>query len=200
MAEAALKLENEHYTYADYLTWDDDKRWEIIAGVVYAMSPAPSPQHQALCLELGRQLANYLLDKACQAFAAPFDVRLPKFPEADDAATDTVVQPDLVVICDPKKIDKRGCRGAPDMVIEILSPHTAKKDSVIKTALYERHGVKEYWIVQPFDGLILVRLLDPETKKFGPTTFHDATETLDVATLPGLGIDLSLVFKSLAQP
>jgi len=198
MADPALKLDDDRYSYADYLTWDGDQRWEIIDGVAYAMSPAPSYLHQQVLRELGFQIHQQLDKGPCELLFAPFDVRLPNFPEASDENTDTVVQPDLVVICDPKKIDKRGCRGAPDMVVEILSPHTARNDYIIKTALYERHGVKEYWIVHPIDGIVMVRLFDVATHKFGPTTFHDATETLDVATLPGLTIDLKSVFRSLA--
>jgi len=134
------------YTYGDYLTWNDDQRYEIIDGVVYNMVPAPSRRHQGISMELGRQLSNYLLDKKCEVYVAPFDVRLPEGNE-DNEDIMTVVQPDLVVVCDLDKLDERGCKGAPDLIIEIISPDSGGRDKKIKRDLYEKHGVKEFWLV-----------------------------------------------------
>lgn len=146
--------ENARYTYADYLRWPDDERWELIDGEAYVTTPAPTPTHQTLEVELVRQLANFFLDKPCRVFAARFDVRLPRGDEADDAV-DTVVQPDIAAVCDEAKIDRRGCRGAPDWVIEILSPSAAGHDQVRKLALYERHGVKELSSMHPDDRIVM---------------------------------------------
>ncbi len=147
MGPLALKQE-ERFTYGDYLTWNGDERWELIDGVAYDMSPAPRVAHQRILMELGRQFATWLRGKPCQIFPAPFDVRLPEAGESD-ALVETVVQPDLTVICDKRTLDEAGYRGAPELVVEILSPSTAQKDLKIKFARYERAGVKEYWIVEP---------------------------------------------------
>ena len=131
--DAATK---ETYTYEDYLLWSDEERWELIDGVPYNMTPAPSRVHQGISMELSRQIANHLAGKMCKIYAAPFDVRLPKSDEEEEQI-ETVVQPDLVVVCDGNKLDERGCKGAPDLIIEILSPYTAGKDMKIKRNLYE---------------------------------------------------------------
>jgi len=122
----------EHHTYADYCRWPEGVRYELVEGMAYAMSPAPSPRHQELVGALYRQIADALEGKPCRAYLAPFDVRLPRGDEADDAIV-SVVQPDLSVICDRSKIDERGCRGAPDWVIEVLSPSTAARMRISPT-------------------------------------------------------------------
>ncbi|MFP4017404.1 MAG: Uma2 family endonuclease, partial [Halanaerobiales bacterium] len=134
------------YTYGDYLNWSDEKRYELIDGQVYIMTPAPSPRHQKISVELLRQIAMYLFDKECEVFDAPFDVVLPEPDENSEDAL-TVVQPDILIICDKDKIDKRGCKGAPDFIIEIISPSSGGRDRRDKRDLYEKHGVKEYWLV-----------------------------------------------------
>ena len=139
-----LRKEEARYTYADYMAWEDGERWEIIEGVPYLMSPAPTWVHQGISGELFLQIATFLKGKPCKVYAAPFDVRL--FP-ADDDSDDTVVQPDIVVVCDRSKLDRSGCRGAPDMLVEILSPSTARHDQLVKLQLYKKAGVREYWIV-----------------------------------------------------
>ena len=152
----AIKNKDQKWSYADYLTWNDGQRWELIEGVAYCMSPAPGVRHQKISAELLRQFANYLKGKSCQVFSAPFDVRLSERSTASDNYVDTVVQPDLLVICDKTKLDDRGCNGAPDLVIEILSPSTAAIDFKIKFDLYQRFGVLEYWIIHPAEQTLLV--------------------------------------------
>ncbi len=183
------------YTYGDYLTWPEEERWELIDGIPWNMTAAPSRAHQEILGDLFRQISTFLLDKTCLAFFAPFDVRLPEAGEADDDIT-TVVQPDLSVICDPAKLDERGCRGAPDVIMEVISPATAVRDQIHKVALYEKHGVKEYWLVHPTDRLVTIRLLDA-AGRYGMPRIHEAKGRLPVATLPGLEIDLDEVFRRL---
>jgi Uma2 family endonuclease len=141
LAKAITK--EERYTYADYLTWDDDVRYELIDGVAYALA-APSTTHQRVLGRLANTILNFLKGKKCELFIAPYDVRL-NFDTLDD----TVVQPDLLVICDKSKIVEKGCNGVPELVIEILSPSTARKDILKKYQIYLKAGVLEYWIVDP---------------------------------------------------
>jgi Uma2 family endonuclease len=180
------------FTYGDYLQWDDNRRWEIIAGVVYNMTPAPSRKHQEILTELIRQLSNFLLAKKCKVYAAPFDVRLPENEEDDDKIK-TVVQPDISGICDKSKLDDRGCRGAPDLIIEIVSPFTARKDLKEKLFLYERHGVKEYWIVEPVDRILMQYKL--EDNRYGRPVIFSDEDKIRPAVFQDLEIDLGLVFK-----
>ncbi len=184
---------NRRYTYEDYCKWENDERWELIAGVPYCMSPAPSRVHQKIVGEIFRQFANYLTDKKCDVYSAPFDVRLPEANEADEKIA-TVVQPDLVVICNSQKLDDAGCRGAPDLVIEVISPATASRDNIEKLALYEKHKVREYWIVHPTERIIWVYLLE-EIKRYGRPAVYDSGAKVSVKILPDLLIDISLVFK-----
>jgi Uma2 family endonuclease len=156
----SLALRDPHrHTYGEYCDWPEDQRYELIDGVAYAMAPAPSRQHQRLTFELAREIAGVLDGSGCEVNIAPFDVRLPQGDEAD-ADIATVVQPDISVVCDPSKLDARGCRGAPDWLIEVLSPSTAAHDQVRKLALYERHGVKEYWLVHPVDRVVIIYRLE----------------------------------------
>jgi Uma2 family endonuclease len=150
----AEKLD-ELFTYGQYCEWDDGERWELIDGVPYNMSPAPVRRHQGILMRVSLLVGNFLTGKPCKVYFAPFDVRLADFDEQDDSEVPTVVQPDLVVICDEKKLDERGCRGAPDLVMEILSPSTSRKDVGVKFRLYERHGVKEYWVIHPAEESIM---------------------------------------------
>jgi len=181
--------EDRRYTYADYCTWDDNERWEIIDGEAYSMSPAPRPRHQSVIGEIYGQLRGFLKGKPCKAFIAPFDVRLD-----ETGQDDTVVQPDLVVICDRSKIDDKGCNGAPDLVIEVLSPASASRDRWVKFNLYQRFGVREYWIVDPDSGTVAAHLL--ESGKYTAFAYGD-TGTAPVAVLPGCDIDLKEVFEEL---
>ena len=142
--ESTAKKLNKKFSYSDYLNWPEDERFELIDGVAYDMSPAPGTEHQSVSFELAGILYNFLKNKKCRAFSAPFDVRLPDMEKTADSETFTVVQPDITVICDENKIDERGCKGAPDVVIEILSQSTAYRDETEKLRLYEKHKVKEY--------------------------------------------------------
>ena len=188
--EAATK---ESYTYGDYLSWSDEERWELINGIPYDMSPAPSRKHQEILGELHLQFATYLKGKPCKVFLAPFDVRLPQGDETEEAIR-TVVQPDLTMVCDHSKLDERGCLGVPDMTIEILSPHTAAKDLKIKLDLYERFGVKEYWLVQPMDQTIMVFTLR-EDGKYAKPTVYDRHDTVKVGIFQGaLQVDANEIF------
>jgi len=178
--------EEKRYTYADYLTWDDSQRWELIDGIPYAMAPAPSQSHQEASSELHRQIANFLKGKPCKVFAAPFDVRLNV--GNDD---DTIMQPDLLVVCDSSKLDGKSCNGAPDLVIEILSQSTAQRDKWVKFNVYQRAGVREYWIVDPDAKAVAAHLL--ENGNYTAKAYGD-TGTAPVGVLPGCEIDLQEIF------
>lgn len=184
---------DKKYTYADYLNWPDVERWEILGGQLFMMTPSPSSQHQRILMEIASQLHTYLRGKSCAVFPAPFDVRLPQGDEKDEEI-DNVVQPDLVVVCDRSKIDKRGCKGAPDLIVEILSYSTAKKDLNEKFNLYEKSGVKEYWVVFPGDEVVEVYQLD-ENMKYVKTGTYQNSSRIKVGILPELEIDLSPVFQ-----
>jgi Uma2 family endonuclease len=183
----ALALrDQQHHTYGDYCHWPDDVRYELIDGKAYAMSPGPNRRHQELVGEVFRQIGNALEDSGCRVYVAPFDVRLPRGSEADDAI-DTVVQPDISLICDRTKLDDRGCRGAPDWVIEVLSPSSASHDQILKRALYERHGVREYWLIHPVDQIVTVyRLVDAA---YGKPDIHELKDALACGILPEVVID-----------
>ena len=182
----------ERYIYEDYASWDDDNRYELIDGVVYMMSPAPSQEHQRIIVEIAAQLWVFLKGKPCKVFAAPFDVCLNAAGDKDK----TVVQPDIVVVCDKSKLDGKRCNGAPDMAVEILSPSTSKKDKVLKFDKYREAGVREYWIVDPEDKTIHVYILrDGEyiVKAYGITEEVTTTE-IPVHVLEGCLINIRDVF------
>ena len=183
---------DQKYSYADYLNWPDEERWEIIAGVPYLMTPAPLTEHQEVSMALLLQLGAFFQNKSCKVFHAPFDVRLAAL-DAKDESIENVVQPDIVVICDQSKLDKRGCKGAPDMVIEILSQATAKKDLNEKFNLYERSGIKEYWVVFPSDQALDIYALDEDGKYQKKASFF-RDDILKTELFPGLEIDMKDVF------
>lgn len=186
------KMRGLRYTYADYLNWPENERWELINGLPYNMTPAPSTEHQRISRKLVLQFANYLVGKTCEVFYSPFDVRLPLAHEKDEEI-DTVVQPDLAIICDRNKLDKKGCKGAPDLIIEIISPATAKKDMQEKFLLYERNGVKEYWLVFPLDSVIDVYVLNKDNK-YDRSGLYQSPDKIKVGILADLDIDLGLIF------
>jgi Uma2 family endonuclease len=182
------------YSYKDYLEWDDDGRWEIIEGLVFDMTPAPSVKHQGVLMELSRQFANYLINKKCRVFTAPLDVILPESSENSEDIHN-VVQPDLIVVCDPEKLDEKGCRGAPDLVVEILSPSTAQKDMKLKLSLYESHGVREYWIIHPYDKTLMVLSLGRNRRYGRPQIYSDKDRVMPGLFHGDLAIDLEAVFR-----
>lgn len=147
--------DQRRYTYADYLTWPEDVRYELIDGAAFLMAPAPSVDHQTLAFEVGRQLGNALEGKPCRVLLAPVDVLL-SAPGQSDEETDTVVQPDVLVVCDQAKVTPRGIRGAPDWVLEVISPTSASHDQIIKLAAYERAGVRECWLAHPTDRVLTI--------------------------------------------
>ena len=180
------------FTYQDYLTWNDNERWELINGVAYNMTPAPSVNHQRVSRQLLLQIGIFLSDKPCEVFSAPLDVRLPETNEKDED-TKNVVQPDIVVICDSSKLDEKGCKGAPDLIIEIVSPASASIDNIKKMELYEKNGVKEYWIVHPIYKIVTIYKI-MENGLYGKPEIYSEEDKIEVELLKGLTIDLSLVF------
>jgi len=156
---------NKKYSYSDYLTWFDNIRRELIEGFIKLMSPAPSIKHQKISFNISRLIGNFLYKKECKAFYAPSDVRfLNDKKSKNDKNIFTVVQPDIYVVCDLSKLDEKGCIGAPDLIVEIISPGNAKHDIKTKYDLYEKHGVTEYWIVHPNDRTVIVSVLDQNNK------------------------------------
>ena len=189
-----LLKKEEKYTYKDYLSWNNDNlKCEIIEGYIYNMSPAPSTLHQRISRKLLYMFEHFLINKQCEVFNAPFDVRLPDHNESDGEVK-TVVQPDLLVVCDKNKIDKKGCRGAPDLIIEILSPNTEHKDTKIKYALYENHSVSEYWIVYPEEKIIEMYVLNKNSTYNKPETYS-IKDKIMANVLPGLQIELKKIFS-----
>ena len=188
----AQPAEKARYTFADALTWNENERIEIINGEALMMAP-PSRVHQEISGEIFRQLANYLEGKKCRVYAAPFAVRLFERDVEAPEDVDTMVEPDLSVVCDSDKLDKYGCKGAPDVVIEILSPSTQRHDRLVKLGLYQRAGVREYWIVNPEDQTVQVMLLDGG----GILQLHEVYDRTGVAkinSLEGCFIELNKVF------
>ncbi|MDR3539705.1 MAG: Uma2 family endonuclease [Desulfosporosinus sp.] len=183
--------ENKIYTYADYLTWPENERWEIIDGVAY-MQSAPKWQHQSISSELHRQISNYLLNKLCRVFAAPFDVCLIEHNENDDDISN-IVQPDIVIVCDETKLRKTGYFGVPDLIIEISSPSTAKLDRVLKFNRYEKAGVQEYWIVDP-DGKYVNVFTLQENKRYGRPESYTEEDIVQLSIFPDFTVDLIPVF------
>lgn len=189
MAQPAKK---EYYTFSDYLTWDEHDRIEIINGYAVMMAP-PLRIHQEIFTEIFKQIAFFLDDKPCKIYPAPFGVRL--FEQDGDKPydVDTVVKPDISVICDHSKLDDYGCKGAPDMVIEILSPSTLRHDRIVKLDLYQRAGVREYWIADPQSRSIEVYLRD-ENNYLKPHEVYTAADTAKVTVLEGCTVELGKVF------
>ena len=194
MADPAVKRD-QHYTYADYRSWPEDERWELIDGVAWNMCAAPASHHQSLLQELGRQIGNLLEGHNCRVFPAPFDVLLPDTADESWDATDTVLQPDLTVICDRPKIREHGCVGAPDLVIEILSPSTMSKDLSVKRERFARAGVPECWFVSPGDESVLVFVLDDNGHYPEVPQVHDRNAALRSSAVPAIQLELSGIFS-----
>jgi Uma2 family endonuclease len=172
------------FTYADYLTWPDDERWELIDGEAYNMTPAPTTRHQNIVYNLSFILKSKLLNKSCRPFVAPTDVVLSEY---------NVVQPDVFVVCDEKKITEN-IQGSPDLIIEVLSPATALKDKREKKALYEKYGVKEYILIDP-SALVVERFLLEDDRVYGKGGIFGPKEVLPLVSLKEIEIPLWEIFE-----
>jgi Uma2 family endonuclease len=181
------------YTYADYFNWRFDERLELIKGKIFKMSPAPRRSHQEILVATTLKLGYYLADKPSKLYVAPFDVRLPRSSK-EDTAIYTVVQPDICVICDLSKLDDRGCIGAPDIVVEILSHGNNKKELHNKYEVYQEAGVKEYWIIHPSERTFLKYTLDRQGL-FQPSKLLAGGDELTSGILPGFAMDLNEIFE-----
>ncbi|WP_243718065.1 Uma2 family endonuclease [Pedobacter changchengzhani] len=183
------------YSYANYLNWLFDDRIELIKGKIFKMSPAPSRVHQKISIRILNPLVNFLKGEVCEVYSAPFDVRFPKESKADKDVF-TVLQPDICVVCDKNKLDDRGCIGAPDIVVEILSPGNTKMELLHKYKVYEEFGVKEYWVVSQSDQNILIYTLNG-LGKFEPSKQFTLSEKITSSVLPGFELKLDDVFGDL---
>ena len=195
-----------HFTYGDYREWPEDERWELIDGVAYNLCAAPSLYHQYIAGELFRQMANFLKGKPCKVFIAPFDVLLPEWPEQDEDEVDTVVEPDIVVFCDHEKLYPKGARGAPDLVVEVLSPWTSKKDLNEKFRLYERVGVREYWVIDPESRSLQAYRLEEQrsrrpaegtVRRFGEALIMVGGGHIPSLVLEGYVLELASLFEDM---
>jgi Uma2 family endonuclease len=186
------------FSFRDYCRWPEGERWELLDGRAHAMAP-PSWAHQTVVFELGRQLGNLLVGQACQARSGPLGVRLPQADEADDEVR-TVLEPDLLVVCDPSKIDTRGVRGAPDVIIEVLAPSTAAFDQIEKRRAYERAGVRELWLVDMAKGLLTI--YRHTGTAFAPPEIVHARGRVALVALPGVDLDLDFIvpLRATLQP
>lgn len=185
---------SKSYTYADYLTWRFQERVELILGKVFKMSPAPTSRHQYAVSVIQATIFQFLKGKPCKVFPAPFDVSLPDA----HGIYNTVVQPDITVVCDAAKITEQGCQGAPDLVVEVLSKSSVKKDLHEKYGIYEQAGVKEYWIVHPHDRSLIIFILD-KTGQYLPSRPLTRGDKASSYVLPGFEIDLDELFIDLLE-
>ncbi|HET6254537.1 MAG TPA: Uma2 family endonuclease [Puia sp.] len=185
---------SKSYTYADYLKWTFEDRLELINGKLFKMGPAPNRIHQELSYRISGRLFNLLQGKPFSAFYAPFDVRLPRKSKNDDDVI-TVVQPDICVVCDPSKLDDRGCIGAPDIVVEILSPGNNRKELKNKYDVYEESGVKEYWLIHPQEKTFLKYVLTDG--KFQASRLMTTGDEVTTEVLPGFALSLEELFDGL---
>jgi len=184
---SVLKRDTHYHTYADYLTWSASYGNEVIDGTAYVREPpSPSRSHQEVVVELGRQLANTLKGKPCRVYVAPFDVRLPKASAQDDQI-DTVVQPDVLIVCDLEKLDARGMCGAPDWIAEVLSPWTARHDQKVKLPVYERAGVREVWLIDPIERTLMIHRL--EGGRYRRATLQALKGKTPLTAVPGVTMD-----------
>jgi len=184
------------YSYADYLLWQFSERVELIKGKVFKMSPAPSSSHQDISLNLTIIFNKFFSKTTCKLYVAPFDVRLINYKESSsDNKILSVVQPDLCVICDRSKIDDKGCIGAPDLVVEILSSGNSKKEMDTKFDLYQENKILEYWIVNPFQKTILIYVLENE-RYIGLKPFLIDSKIIS-PTFPSLKVSVKKVFEIL---
>ncbi len=184
---------DKRYSYADYLSWQLQERLELLRGKIALMSPAPNLYHQKIVGKLHIFVGQFLLHRNCEVFVAPFDVRLPRKHQDPDEETYTVVQPDLCMVCDDSKLDVQGCKGAPDLVIEVLSPGNTQREMREKFTLYEEAGVIEYWLADPANRAVSRFLRNEDGLFIGKRPLTDE-EILETDLLPGLQIELGEVF------
>jgi len=191
------------FTYGDYVNFPDDgKRWELIDGVAYMMA-APNGNHQGILMSLGSLFHVHLRGKKCRVYPAPYDVRIPLFRGQPDSTITTVVQPDLVIYCNPNNYDKKGGRAAPELAVEILSPASGRMDKHRKFMLYERAGVKEYWLVDPDSEMVeIYRLTDGKFREVGRYADDDKLPAPEIGCedLHGLEIKAAEIFESMIRP
>jgi Uma2 family endonuclease len=193
-----LKRDARHHTYADYLVWSNTYGDELIDGTAYVREPpSPSRSHQEIVVELCKQLAIALESRTCEVFVAPFDVRLPKSTEEDDQI-DTVVQPDVLIVSDPRKIDARGVLGAPDWLAEVVSPSTARHDQFVKVPVYERAGVREVWLIDAVDRRVSIYRL--EAGHYGRPTILDLKGKTPLTAVSGVTVDWDPLLRKLSAP
>ena len=183
---------NKRYTYRDYLSWQLTERVELIRGYLHRMPAAPARDHQEISGKIFREISIFLDHKDCKVYYAPFDVRFYDLADPTRAITN-VVEPDISVICDNDKLDERGCMGAPDLIVEILSPATSEKDLTDKYDLYESHGVREYWVVSPTEKTLLIYTLDA-SGQYQPSRLFTRGSVVRSSVLEGFSLDLSEVF------
>ena len=185
---------NKKYTYADYLTWQFKERVELIKGRLFKMSPAPNVKHQRIVMDLSVALSVFLRKNKCQVFAAPFDVRLPNL-DKNNSQKYTVVQPDVTVICDESKLDEQGCNGAPDLVVEVLSPGNTAKEMNDKFEVYQNAGVQEYWLVDPERESVIIYSLNDKGQYTGSRPYVKGMQVPSYV-LPGFVLDTNDIFDS----
>jgi len=187
MPMPVLKRDADYHTYADYLVWSRTYGDELIDGTAWVREPpSPTMLHQVIAAEIYRQIGNALENQPYHVFLAPFDVRLPKSTEADDLV-DTVVQPDVFIVSDPRKIETRGVRGAPDWLVEVLSPSTARHDQFVKLPRYERAGVREVWLIHPAKRTVTIYRL--EAGSYGHPTVLELKGQTQITAVPNVTVD-----------
>jgi Uma2 family endonuclease len=190
-----LPQEDGKYSYADYLTWPEGERWEIIDGIAY-LQASPSPIHQEILVGLLAQFYHYLSGNPCKIYPAPFCVKLMKDGEKKNEDIKKVVEPDITVVCDKSKLDEKGCNGAPDLIVEILSPSSIKMDRFMKFNSYEKAGVREYWLVEPEGKLVSVFVLQNDLR-YGRPEIYTEEDKIKVSIFSDLIIDLKPVFEGI---
>jgi len=183
---------NKTYTYADYFRWKLEERVELIRGRIFKMSPAPNRRHQQISGNIFYELKRFVQRGPCEVYSAPFDVRLPRKSASDKDIT-TVLQPDVCVVCDTNKLDEKGCVGAPDIVVEVLSPGNNAKELKNKYEVYEEAGVPEYWVVSPQDETVLVYTLTGG--RYTASRMMVAGDSLQSTALDGFSLNIARLFE-----
>jgi len=191
-----MQKEDRAFTYADYLSWPAEERWELINGAAYDMSPAPNRKHQGIVGTIFGELYQFLQDKPCNVYVSPFDVRLSENKDAGKDDIINVVQPDVSVFCSEEKLDEAGAVAAPDITVEVLSPYTSVKDQREKLHLYERFGVKEYWIIDPANQTLLVYSLNGSgASSYSKPAVYGPEDTFTSSVIEGFMLNLAGVFR-----